>query len=181
MNRQQSLKQQSLSSKTLITVIRGTTLDTHDDVIKWNHFPRYWPFVRGIHRSPVNSTHKASHAELWCFLWYAPWINGWVNNREPGDLRRHRAHYDVIVMRYVHVVVIDGVMFIVTVVHSGSKSSIGKWAVLPITCLNLSDRRCPANSYTHKFSEINSPKPRKANSRFNDPTRSLLQTWRLLT
>ena len=30
----------------------------HDDVIKWRHFPRYWPFVRGIHRSPVNSPHK---------------------------------------------------------------------------------------------------------------------------
>ena len=30
----------------------------HDDVIKWKHFPRYWPFVRGIHRSPVNSLHK---------------------------------------------------------------------------------------------------------------------------
>ena len=28
----------------------------HDDVIKWKHFPRYWPFVR---RSPVNSPHKA--------------------------------------------------------------------------------------------------------------------------
>ena len=27
------------------------------------------------------------------------WINGWVNNREAGDLRRHRAHYVVIVMR----------------------------------------------------------------------------------
>ena len=26
------------------------------------------------------------------------WINGWVNNREAGDLRRHRTHYDVIVM-----------------------------------------------------------------------------------
>ena len=25
-------------------------------------------------------------------------INGWVNNRKAGDLRRHRAHYDVIVM-----------------------------------------------------------------------------------
>ena len=24
----------------------------HDDVIKWKHFPRNWPFVRGIHRSP---------------------------------------------------------------------------------------------------------------------------------
>ena len=30
----------------------------HDDVIKWRQFPRYWPFVRGIHRSPVNSLHK---------------------------------------------------------------------------------------------------------------------------
>ena len=27
------------------------------------------------------------------------WINGWVNNGEGGDLRRHRAHYDVSVMR----------------------------------------------------------------------------------
>ena len=31
---------------------------THDDVIKWKNFPCYWPFVRGIHRSPVNSPHK---------------------------------------------------------------------------------------------------------------------------
>ena len=23
------------------------------------------------------------------------WINGWVNNRDAGDLRRHRNHYDV--------------------------------------------------------------------------------------
>ena len=30
----------------------------HDDVIKWKHFPRYCPFVRGIHRWPVNSPHK---------------------------------------------------------------------------------------------------------------------------
>ena len=37
---------------------------------------------------------KASDAELWCYLW----INGWVNNREAGDLRRHRTHYDVTVM-----------------------------------------------------------------------------------
>ena len=43
---------------------------------------------------------KASDAELWCFLWTAPWINGWVNNREAGDLRRHRAYYDVIVMDF---------------------------------------------------------------------------------
>ena len=65
----------------------------HDDVIKWRYFPRYWTFVRGIHRSPVNSPHKTRVAELWCFLWSA--INGWINNSEAGDLRRHRAHYDV--------------------------------------------------------------------------------------
>ena len=41
---------------------------------------------------------KASDAELWCSLWSAPWINGCVNNGEAGDLRRHRAEYDVIVM-----------------------------------------------------------------------------------
>ena len=26
------------------------------------------------------------------------WINGWVNSGKAGDLRRYRAHYDVIVM-----------------------------------------------------------------------------------
>ena len=41
---------------------------------------------------------KASDAKLLCFLWSAPWIKGWVNNCEAGDLRRHRAHYDVIIM-----------------------------------------------------------------------------------
>ena len=41
---------------------------------------------------------KASDAELWCHLWSALWMNGWVNNREAGDLRRQRTHYDVIVM-----------------------------------------------------------------------------------
>ena len=30
----------------------------HEDVIKWKHVPSYWPSVRGIHRSPVNSPHK---------------------------------------------------------------------------------------------------------------------------
>ena len=33
-------------------------LSGHIDVIKWVQFPRYWPFMQGIHRSPVNSPHK---------------------------------------------------------------------------------------------------------------------------
>ena len=39
----------------------------HDDVIKWKHLPRYWPFVRGIHRSPVNSPHKGQWREALVF------------------------------------------------------------------------------------------------------------------
>ena len=44
-------------------------LSSHDDVIKWKHFPRYWPFVRGIHRWPVNSPHKGQwHGALMFFF-----------------------------------------------------------------------------------------------------------------
>ena len=64
-----------------------------DDVIKWKHFPRYWPFVRGIHRSPVNSPHKGQWRGALMFSLICVWINCWVNNCESGDLRRYRAHY----------------------------------------------------------------------------------------
>ena len=70
----------------------------HDDVIKWKHFPRYWPFVPGIHRSPVNSPHKGQWRGALMLLLICAWTNNWVNNSEAGDLRRHRAHYDVSVM-----------------------------------------------------------------------------------
>ena len=52
---------------------RGSTFTLwHDDVIKWKYFPRYWPFVRGIHQSLVESPFtKGSGAELWCFRWSA--------------------------------------------------------------------------------------------------------------
>ena len=70
----------------------------HDDVIKWKHFPRNWPFVRGIHRSPVNSPHKGQWRGALMFSFICVWINDWVNNGEAGDLRRYRIHYDVTVM-----------------------------------------------------------------------------------
>ena len=70
-------------------------LMAHDDVIKWKHFPRYWPFVRGIHRSPVNSPHKGQWRGALVFSLIFAWTNRWVNHRDAGDLRRHQAHYDV--------------------------------------------------------------------------------------
>ena len=68
----------------------------HDDVIKWKHFLRYWPFVRGIHRSRANSPHKGQWHGTLMFSLICVWINGWVNNREAGDLTRYYAQYDII-------------------------------------------------------------------------------------
>ena len=41
----------------------------HDDVIKWKHFPRYWSFVRRIHRSPVNRDAIVPIETMLCSLW----------------------------------------------------------------------------------------------------------------
>ena len=69
----------------------------YDEIIKWKHFPRYWPFVQEIDRSPVNSPYKGQRRGALMFSLICTWTNG-VNNGEAGDLRRHRAHYEVRVM-----------------------------------------------------------------------------------
>ena len=71
----------------------------HDGVIKWKPFPRYWPFVWGIHRWPVNSCHKGQWRGVLIFSLICAWTNSWANNGDAGDLRRYRAHYDVILMQ----------------------------------------------------------------------------------
>ena len=84
---------------TLIKPRHEHKMKGHDDVIKWKHFPRNWPFVREIHRSPVNFPHKGQWRGALMFSLIYAWINDWVNNREAGDLRRQHGHYDVIVMK----------------------------------------------------------------------------------
>ena len=48
----------------------------HDDVIKWKHFLRYWPSVRGIHRSPVDSPPKGQWRGALMFSLTCAWTNG---------------------------------------------------------------------------------------------------------
>ena len=57
-------------------------------------------FCAGNSPVPVNSPHKGQWREALMFSLICAWINDWVNNREAGDLRRHRGHYDVNVMQY---------------------------------------------------------------------------------
>ena len=54
----------------------------YDDVIKWKLFPRYWPLVRGIHQSPVNSPHKvqwrgALNKQSWGWWFETPSHSSW--------------------------------------------------------------------------------------------------------
>ena len=74
---------------------------------------------------------KASDAELWWVLW-SELNNGWVNNREAGDLRRHRAHDDVIVM---------GICEITNVVAWYPQTSLCHPDVLALTKLHATNNR----------------------------------------
>ena len=74
---------------------------THDNIIEWKHFPRYWPYVWGIHWSPVNSLHKGQWCVALMFSLICTWTNGWVSNWDAGDLRCHCAHYDITIMMHI--------------------------------------------------------------------------------
>ena len=62
----------------------------HDDVMKWKHFPCYWPFVR--RNSPVPGEFSAQRPVTRSFDVFfdlqliCTWINSRVNNPEAGDL-----------------------------------------------------------------------------------------------
>ena len=70
--------------------------------LRWRHqmeiFSALLALCVGIHQSPVNSPHKGQWRGALMFSLICTWTNDWVNNRNAGDLRRHRAHYDVTVM-----------------------------------------------------------------------------------
>ena len=54
--------------------------------------------MRGIHWSPVNSPQKGQWRGALMLSLICVWTDGWLNNRDAGDMRRYRAHYDVTVM-----------------------------------------------------------------------------------
>ena len=96
----------------------------------------------GIHRSPVPS--QGQWRGILMFSLICAWINGWVNNRDAGDLRRHRAHHDVTVM-----------LFSVSKRrHVGSLSLGHHWSLMT-DHKNMHLLRCRA--YGHTFCLYHSP------------------------
>ena len=74
---------------------------THDDVIKLKHFRVTGPLC-GVcaGNSPVTGEFPSQRPVTQSFMFslICAWTSSWVNNWDTGALRRHRAHYDVIVM-----------------------------------------------------------------------------------
>ena len=123
-----------------------------DDVIKWKHFPRHWPFARGIHRSPVNSPHKGQLREALMFTLICARINAWVNNREAGDLRRYRLHYDVIIMLWCHMACHP------TMVVSLWNIQLWQWWLLTFFFRKLQSRLCSCVMFTENMIRHNDMK-----------------------
>ena len=74
-------------------------LFTNNFFEKYIQFKYNLAFVWGNHRWPLNSPHKWPVTRSFDVFFHLCLNNGWVNDREASDLRRHRAHHDVIVMR----------------------------------------------------------------------------------
>ena len=92
-----------LNHRRLTSVIQvGLPPKEHDDVIKWKHFPRYWPFVRGIQVTGEFPEHNGQWRGALTFSLIHTLGNGRVNNGEAGDLRRQRSHYGVTVINIVY-------------------------------------------------------------------------------
>ena len=68
----------------------------------WRHqmetFSALLAICAGNSPVPGEFPHKGQWRGALMFSLICAWINDWVNNREAGDLRRHRGHYDVNVM-----------------------------------------------------------------------------------
>ena len=95
MNIGQKKRLKYICGYTIFIWTTALSLAWNGDVIKWKHFPRYWPLVWGIHWSPVNSLHKGQWRGALMFSLICASRNGWVNNPYAGDLRPHYNDYDV--------------------------------------------------------------------------------------
>ena len=70
-----------------------------------------------VGNSPMNSPLKSQWSEALKFSLICAWVTDWVNNREADDLRRHRAHYDDIVIRKMLICTIDSLLPHISDIH----------------------------------------------------------------
>ena len=98
----------------------------HDDNIKWKHFPLYWPFVRGIHWSVVDSHQKGQWRGALMFSVFCAWRNGWANKQDAGDLRHYHAHHHItVLLTWMHFFwILLNIFMILLLVHVSRSSKL---------------------------------------------------------
>ena len=80
----------------IVSLVENITLPlvTHDDVIKWKHFPCYWSFVRGIHRGqrPVTRNFDIFFNQWWGWWFETPSCPLWRHRNAQASLRHHELY-----------------------------------------------------------------------------------------
>ena len=64
--------------------------------IRMGYFFPWWRHQMETFSALLATDHRWRGALVFSLI--CTWTNGWANNRDAGNLRRHRAHYDAIVM-----------------------------------------------------------------------------------
>ena len=127
-------------------------------IMSSNNVLRYWPFVQGIHWSPVDSPHKGQWCGALMFSLIDTWTNGWANNQHDSDLRYHHAHYDVtVILRSSNFLCLSTVPYHIfgpeiaeksqqnTLHFKCSKPSIAQYCLIWYTFMTIT---CPLNTLT---------------------------------
>ena len=150
----------------------------------WHHqmdtFFALLSLVWGIHRLPVNSPRKGRWREVLMFFLIFARIKVWVKNHEAGDLTRHRAHYDVIVMITKMWVLIVNAKHKRTHILFKIKFTISIWYYLDATI--IATKREPMQCIFHTQTIYTCIMPIEKNSRaYRDPFVHLVKITLWLT
>ena len=128
----------------------------------------YWSFVRGIHRSTVNYPHKGQWRVALMSSLIRTWTNSWANNGDAGDLRRHRAHHDIIVMNsYFFAFMVVWYRSILTIPFGVTSLALGQSYGCPCACeVTLQNiRKWITRTYFERMASINTTSMDKKSTR----------------
>ena len=95
----EKIRKYALSLSQFSRSIMSPKFNANDDIMMTSSNGNIFRVSGHLCGSPVNSSHKGQWRGALMFSLIYARINGWVNTDEAGDLRRHHANYDVIVMR----------------------------------------------------------------------------------
>ena len=96
-----------------------SSMPCEDRQLTWSHSHRLYCIMMTSSNGTIFRVTGPLCGEFTCHRWKdqwrgdlmfslsCAWINGWVNNREAGDLRRHRGQYDVTVIPTGFIVLLD--------------------------------------------------------------------------